>query len=393
MELKFHSPEGVRDIYGLECEKKHIIDRAIKDAVLSYGYEQLETPTFEYFDTFSKVGTVPAKDMYKFFDREGNTLVLRPDVTPSVARTFANYFKDTSLLPVRLFYSENVFVNYSSHRGRLKETTQIGAELIGDNSIFADAEITAMAVKALEAAGLSDFTVSIGHVNLLKGLFSAYNFTEEEEALVYDRMINRNVFGLEELLLKKGVDKKLLELFTSVGRLFSSVDEFEGIKESVKEYPLIADTFTYFIRLYELLSSYGVCDHISFELGLVSRFKYYSGILFYGYTYGSGQAILSGGRYDRLMDYFGCDMPATGFAVMSDELLAAMERQGIDIPVNKRLRAYFYDEDSAPTVIRQALADREAGFMVSTYKRPLSDEEMKKASERLSGMGYEVIYG
>ncbi len=386
MDLKLHSPEGVRDITGIECEKKHIIDRALKDAILSYGYEQLETPTFEYFDTFSyRVGTIPSKDMYKFFDREGNTLVLRPDVTPSVARVFANNHREGDALPKRLFYSENIFINHSSHQGRLKETTQIGAELIGDDGITADAEVVAMAIQALEAAGLSDFTVSIGHVNLLKGLFSAYSFSEEEEAKVYDRMINKNVFGLEELLLEKKVDEKLVKLFTSVGRLFSSVEEFEDIKRNVEEYTLIADTFSYFIKLYELLEAYGVGNHVSFELGLVSSYRYYSGILFFGYTYGSGQAILSGGRYDGLMEYFGVNMPAIGFAIMSDELLGAMERQGIEIPVNTRKRAYIYDGNSFKEAVGRAMADRKEGYVVSLF-----DKEKYDKNPGLTG--YEVIY-
>ena len=98
-----HTPEGVRDIFGKECEKKHKVDRAIKSAILSFGYEQIETPTFEFFDIFGQdIGTIPSKDLFKFFDREGNTLVLRPDVTPSVARAYAGY-QERRLLLSRLF--------------------------------------------------------------------------------------------------------------------------------------------------------------------------------------------------------------------------------------------------------------------------------------------------
>ena len=93
MQRIFHTPEGVRDIYGRECRQKHELKRRIRSVFQKYGYEEIETPTFEYFEVFSQeVGTVPSRELYKFFDREGNTLVLRPDFTPSVSRACATYF-------------------------------------------------------------------------------------------------------------------------------------------------------------------------------------------------------------------------------------------------------------------------------------------------------------
>ena len=93
MQRIFHTPEGVRDIYNGECSQKHHLQVEIYKVFRSYGYEEIETPSIEYFEVFSKeVGTVPSRDLYKFFDREGNTLVLRPDFTPSVSRACATYF-------------------------------------------------------------------------------------------------------------------------------------------------------------------------------------------------------------------------------------------------------------------------------------------------------------
>ena len=105
-----------------------------------YGYHPIQTPTFEFFDIFGKeIGTTPSKELYKFFDREGNTLVLRPDMTPSIARAAAKYFMDEDM-PIRLCYMGNTFINNSSYQGRLKESTQLGAELIGDSTVDADAD-------------------------------------------------------------------------------------------------------------------------------------------------------------------------------------------------------------------------------------------------------------
>ena len=390
MNRQLHTPEGVRDILGAECEKKHVIDRRLKDAILSYGYEQLETPAFEFFDIFGKeIGTTPSQDLYKFFDREGNTLVLRPDVTPSVARVYANYLQQASPLPVRLFYSGNVYINHSSLQGRLKETTQIGAECIGDTSVEADAELVSLAIYSLQAAGLSDFTISIGHMNFLKGLVEAYHFSEEEEASIYDLIINKNFFGLEELLVEKTVNENLQQLYASIGKLFSSPDEFSQLERLAEGFPRIAGTFTYFKELYEMLTMYGVEQYVSFELGLVSRYHYYTGILFYGYTYGSGEAILSGGRYDALLSYFGCDRPAIGFAILSDQLLIAMERQGIPIPLEERRRAYFYDEAHYREAIERTQQDRRQGWRVRLYRLP-EDGEADTTIEAVKADGYDV---
>ncbi|NLK78420.1 MAG: ATP phosphoribosyltransferase regulatory subunit, partial [Clostridiales bacterium] len=97
-----HTPEGVRDIYNSECAKKLVLQDNLHGLLKKYGYHAIETPTFEFFDIFGKeIGTTPSKDLYKFFDREGNTLVLRPDITPSVARCVAKYYAEEEL-PVRL---------------------------------------------------------------------------------------------------------------------------------------------------------------------------------------------------------------------------------------------------------------------------------------------------
>ena len=87
MKKILHTPEGVRDIYNVECGKKLALEGRIKKTFHLYGYHDIQTPTFEYFDVFRKeIGTISSRELYKFFDKEGNTLALRPDITPSIAR-------------------------------------------------------------------------------------------------------------------------------------------------------------------------------------------------------------------------------------------------------------------------------------------------------------------
>lgn len=168
MRQLFHTPEGVRDVYGTECAKKLYLQRKMEKIFHAYGYQSIETPTFEFFDVFGKqVGTTPSRELYKFFDRDGNTLVLRPDFTPSIARAASMYYHQEDM-PIRLCYSGNTFVNRSSYQGRLKESTQMGVELLGDASVDGDGEIIAMTVELLKAAGLKEFQISIGQVDFFK---------------------------------------------------------------------------------------------------------------------------------------------------------------------------------------------------------------------------------
>ena len=104
-----HTPDGVRDIYSLECEKKNVLEQRLHQRLKTYGYHDIQTPSFEYFDVFSQeVGTIPSRELFKFFDREGDTLVLRPDYTPSIARSAAKYYMDETRLHPHVLYGQHL---------------------------------------------------------------------------------------------------------------------------------------------------------------------------------------------------------------------------------------------------------------------------------------------
>uniref|UniRef100_UPI000AE28B27 ATP phosphoribosyltransferase regulatory subunit n=1 Tax=Clostridium sp. NkU-1 TaxID=1095009 RepID=UPI000AE28B27 len=111
-----HTPDGVRDIYGAECTRKAAVQEKMLKVFHLCGYQDIETPTFEFFDIFNESrGSVKAKEMFKFFDRDNHTLVLRPDETPAIARCAAKYFLDEDM-PIRLCYMERTFINNSSYQ-------------------------------------------------------------------------------------------------------------------------------------------------------------------------------------------------------------------------------------------------------------------------------------
>lgn len=355
-----HTPEGVRDIYGDEEERKLEVERLLGERIHSYGYRDIQTPTFEFFDVFSKeVGTTPSKELYKFFDKEGNTLVLRPDFTPSIARCAAKYFMEDDT-PIRFCYRGNTFTNTSNLQGKLKEATQMGAELIGDASVQADAEMIAMTIETLCHAGLNDFQVSIGNLEYFKGICAEAGLDEETELTLRELISGKNYFGAEELLEHKNVNKKDREILLKTSDLFGSYDALEEAEKAVNNKRSLG-AIERLKQVYQALCDYGVEKYISFDLTMLSKYNYYTGIIFKGYTYGVGDAIVKGGRYDTLLGRFGKEAPAIGFMIAVDDLLLAMDRQKVMIAKPERPMQIYYNKENFSDKLKEARELRAEG--------------------------------
>lgn len=371
-----HTPEGVRDIYGKEYASKQTVQKLFGEKLHSYGYQDIQTPTFEFFDVFSReIGTTPSKELYKFFDKEGNTLVLRPDFTPSIARCAAKYFPVENI-PLRFCYMGNNFINTSDLQGKLKETTQMGAELLGDGSPEADAEMIAMLVEALSNAGLKEFQVSVGQIDYFKGLCAHAQLDEETEFALRGFISNRNEFGAQELLLDKNIPERSIQALLGVNSLFGSYEILDRALEA-SDNPRSQKAIERLKQVYERLKVYGVDRYISFDLAMVSKYNYYTGVIFNAYTYQAGSAIAKGGRYDNLLEKFGKPAPATGFVVMIDDLVTALTRQKIcPEPENKNiLLLYTGDFGSA---VAKAKSYREQGCSAVLMRREQSMEQYEK---------------
>lgn len=353
-----HTPEGVRDIYNEECEKKLELQDRLHKALKRHGYHSIQTPTFEFFDIFGKeVGTIPSSELYKFFDREGNTLVLRPDITPSIARSAAKYFMDEEM-PIRLSYMGNTFINNHSYQGRLKESTQLGAELIGDDTVDADAEMIAMAIDALKSSGLKDFQISVGHVEFFRGLMEAAGLSEEQEEVIRELIANKNFFGVEEEISDCSMNQNLKELFGMLGTIYDNAASFEEAKTYAADYPRVYKAIRRLEDLDAVLKIYGVDKYVTYEFGMLSSYHYYTGVIFAGYTYGSGEPVVKGGRYDKLLTYFGKDAASIGFAIVVDQLMAAISRQKIEIIVKHDNQLIVYKSEYRREAVKKAIALR-----------------------------------
>ena len=353
MEKLLHTPEGVRDIYNVECGKKLALENRLKKTLHLFGYHDIQTPTFEYFDVFRKeIGTIPSKDLYKFFDKEGNTLVLRPDITPSIARVAATLFGEEDL-PIRLCYTGNTFINHSNNQGRLREVTQMGAELIGDDSVEADAEMLAMVIESMQAIGLKEFQLSVGHLGFFQSLIEDAALDEEARERVVELINNRNYFGVEEYLDSIMVKRSSKEAFAALGNLVGGVEVLAKAKNIAPNSSGIM-AVKRLEKIYDILALYGVEKFVTFDLSMTGNYGYYTGIIFRGYTFGTGDAVVKGGRYDHLLEKFGKTSASIGFAIVIDELMNALIRQKIRIVYTRKNAIILYDESRARDAIRLA---------------------------------------
>lgn len=370
MKKLLHTPEGVRDIYNVECGKKLALESRLKKAFHMYGYHDIQTPTFEYFDVFRKeIGTIPSRELYKFFDKEGNTLVLRPDFTPSIARAAATLFQEEQL-PIRLCYTGSTFVNHSSYQGRLRETTQMGAELLGDDSVEADAEMLALVIESMLTIGLKEFQLTVSNVDFLQSLIEDADLDEDARERVRELITNRNFYGVEEYLESIQVKRSSKEAFGKMNELLGGVDILEKAKNIAPNSKGVM-ALRRLEKIYEILKLYGVEKFVTFDLSMSGTYGYYTGIIFRGYTYGTGDAIVKGGRYDHLIEKFGKKSASIGLAIVIDELMKALIRQKIRIVYTRKNTIVLYDEGR----LREAIA------LAKDFRRKAKNTELVKKSK------------
>lgn len=361
-----HTPEGVRDIYGKEYARKLAVEGRLQEVIRSYGYEDIQTPTFEFFDVFSSnIGTTPSNELYKFYDKEGNTLVLRPDFTPSIARCAAKYFSEERV-PIRFSYNGNTFSNTSNLQGKLKEVTQLGAELINAPSVEADAEMISLVIEALKNTGLERFQVTIGEVDYFKGFCEEAGLDEDTELELRNCISGKNYFAAQELLAERNVKEPYHTNLLKLADMFEARESLSEAKKMVKNKRSL-DAIARLENLYEVLKLYGVEEYVSFDLGMLSKYNYYTGVIFKAYTYGVGDAVVKGGRYDNLLNQFGKEASAIGFVIVVDDILEALSRQKVEISLNNQKQIITYEngnQEDFANKLQQAKQLRQQGIAV-----------------------------
>lgn len=323
----FEKPLGMRDTLPDLFNRKRKVRASIEEEMERWGYQFIETPTLEYYETVGSASAILDQQLFKLLDQEGHTLVLRPDVTAPIARVAASRLLKNDL-PIRLAYTANVFRAQQREGGRPAEFEQIGVECIGDYTISADAEGLALIISSLQEAGLEDFQLSVGLIGFARTLFLQILGTEERVDALTRFLYEKNYVGYREHVKGLGlssIDKQRLLDFL---KLRGGAEVIE-MAYSLLENDLGREDVLQLQQLFEMMGDYGLEEKVKFDLTLVSHMSYYTGILFEVYAGKVGFPIASGGRYDQLLQKFGKETGATGFAIRIDRLLEALEDEEV----------------------------------------------------------------
>ncbi len=311
---KLHTPNGVNDVLPQECAIKKDIENTIWTVFASFGYKEVETPSFEYYDCYSgERGQITQEKLYKFFDEQGRILALRPDFTTSIARMAATKAAD-SKLPARYMYTGSVYRAEHTEGVRNREITQSGIELIGSYDAKADAEVIAAAMEAITALGIEEFSMEIGQVGFFNGLADQLGLDTDTVEMLRARIDSKDSQGIKNIVKNLDIADDIKKLMIDLPYLFGGVDiidraDVAGLNKTSKE------ALRNLREIYELLSIYGFEQYISLDLGMLQSIDYYTGSIFKCYTRGVGFPIAAGGRYDNLMAGFGTPKGAVGCAL------------------------------------------------------------------------------
>ena len=243
----------------------------------------------------------------------------------------------------------------------------MGVERIGDDSPEADAELLAMTIESLLSSGLREFQVSLGQVDYFKSLLVEAGLEEEAEEHLRSLISEKNYFGVEELVSRQNLPPELSRAFQDLPHLFGGIEILKKAKSLTKN-PSAAQAVKRLEHIYEIMKLYGYEKYISFDFGMVSKIQYYTGIIFQAYTYGSGEPLVKGGRYNELLKHFGTPAPSIGFVIVVDSLLTALSRQKIETFCEEAPYVLTYTEETMEEAVVKAQRLRKEGRRVALRK-------------------------
>ena len=305
-------PAGSRDlIYEETVAPRQIEDKLLK-LFYKLGYKPVSTPVLEYYTTFNHDKCdINEESIFRFSDMDGRTIVLRPDNTSPVARVAMSKLKDEAL-PLTLCYSQNVFRNRTAFHAKRSQMLQAGVEIIGGDAREEDLRCIFTALESLKACG-EGAKLEIGHASFFEALVSEYGLDGEdtENLRTYIAAKNSGEYPFTTALK----NPKAVELAGKLQRLYgdiSVIDEAQKLALGNKKATDILSQIKYII---DVFTEAGYGDMLLIDLGIVQKIEYYTGIVFRGYVSDIGEAVLSGGRYDSLLETFGSELSACGFGL------------------------------------------------------------------------------
>lgn len=325
MSSRTQSPQGTQILIGDAVGRRRAVERTIFSVFEGWTYREIIPPMLDYLDVFVQgMGSELEDRVYRFIDREGNLLALRPEFTSLLAKIAATRLS-TEPLPLRLAYSGEVLRFERPKGGQQREFAQAGIEHYGGSTWSADVEVLLVCMEALGKLGIENFQINLGSVDFFGGVIDSLDLAP------------RQVDNLKALLSRKdqsGLDRLFhdTDIGTGPSRVLRSIPHLTGSREILDEARSLTENgrsrraIEHLASIYAVFERLGKSDRLTIDLGEIRGFDYYTGILFRAYVPGLGFEVASGGRYDGLPAQFGYDAPAVGFSFTLERLEQVVAR-------------------------------------------------------------------
>jgi ATP phosphoribosyltransferase regulatory subunit len=316
------TPVGVRDFPPELAGAFYELQTLLVQTFTAQGYERVLTPTFELARVFERgLGPNEASRIMRFVDpQNGEVLAMRTDITPQIARMMAGALTDAPL-PARLCYFGRVYRLRRHYEFQRREIAQAGIELIGADGVDADIEVLRLCDAALTSASPRTHTISIGHMGVLSAVLEGLEMSETSVAVLRNLLSKKDSVGVQNFASGRGVDAAHSQLLSRLCELYGHPDEvFSAVDELRDRIPAVAEPLTHLRSVVDSLNKTETGPRCLIDLGEMQGFGYYTGIVFHAYAEGIGQAVASGGRYNKLLGRYGRDLPAAGFAIDEEGL-------------------------------------------------------------------------
>ncbi len=313
-------PPGTRDILPDEMRELRRLHLALIEVFESRGYGEVATPAIEYDEVLGRGDGRTADSAYRFFDESGELLALRSDMTVPIARLVATRYADAEG-PLRFCYLANAFRAVRPQRGQMREFAQAGVELIGAPAPGGTVEVVEVLEAALEAAGLDRAVIGLGDADLFRQLLAEFGLEGAERDAILSRLATHDLVGLEAELSRAGISAQQVDTCVALSQLRGGSEVLEEARKLggaavERATARIGETF-------EALEERGAADRVRVDLGLLRDLGYYSGAILEVYDPALGHVLGGGGRYDELLERFGVDLPAAGFALYLERVHVA----------------------------------------------------------------------
>ena len=354
-------PRGTRDFSPEEMNKRNYIEKIMRKTFETFGYREVQTPTFESLELFTaKSGETILDEIYSFTDKSGRNLALRPELTAPVIRFYVDKLQ-MEPKPLKLFYFGNCYRYDRPQKGRYREFKQAGCEIIGTDTDEAYAELIALAYNILDKTGLKNLELKIGNLNILSSIFNQFKINKDQQKYLIpliDKSLFEEVFDALRDFGVKNEDANILTELIQTSDI-KKIEQF--IKEENAKKELI-----FFKKILSLLKE---CFGINYEIkmSIVRGLDYYKGIVFEIETplLGAEKQLCGGGAYDLVSLFGGKSTPTAGFAIGFDRTIVALESEEFKFP-NQEIDVYVIpiNYDMIQNSLKIVKEIRDSGFTV-----------------------------